>query len=233
MANPAEQGETSLMKSSDFGGSILSGLEETTPQLSRVVLFQGTAEEEEMYGEHKRGQFLDALESRELGASIKIMPVALWQSWARFEQGRKVPVYSTTVKSEVPHQDLEWVNDMPPAATESINAVVIVQGEPWPYLLTFKRTGLKAFSKTIKPIEARRSMQQKTPGLYELTSVDDKSADGKPFKRMTCRSLGDPDAETTTLAKTVFDALDQVKQQAHKMDAGEDAKPFDADGIPF
>lgn len=210
-----------------FGGSILTGLEDSTPQLSRVVLYQGTAEEEEMYGEHKRGQFLDALESRELGDKIKIMPVAVWETWAKFEPGSKAPVYSTNNKAEVPAADLEWQGTTPPAATYSINAVVVVVGEAWPYLITFKRTGLKAFSKCIKPIEARREMQNLTPGLYELASVDDKSGDGKPFKRLTANSLGNPDAETATLAKTVYDALDRVRDQAQKMADGQN--PFDGD----
>lgn len=219
------------LDASSFGGSVLAGLDDSTPQLSRVVMYQGTAEEEEMYGQHARGVFLDALEHRELGESIKIMPVALWGSWAKFEPGSKAPVYSTTVKAEVPPQDLEWIDGQPPAATYSVNAVVVVEGEEWPYLMLFKRTGLKAFDKCIKPIEARRSLQQKTPGLYELGSTDDKSGDGKPFKRLTCRSLGDPGEELAALALTVYRAMDKVKTAAQEMAEGEN--PFDSDDIPI
>lgn len=202
-----------------FGGGLtIEGDEATGPQLSKVVLFQGTAEEEEAYGEHKRGVFLDALESRELGNEIEVMPVYAYKSWAKFVSGQKAPVYSTKIKAEVPPEDLEWGEDnTPPVATESINVVVIVKGEAWPYLFVFKRTALKAFNKTIKPIEARRAATGKMPGLYQLTTTDDKSADGKPYKRLLCRAIGDPDAETATLAKQVYDAMDSVKERAEEL----------------
>ena len=205
-----------LATAADFGGGVqIEGDEDRGLKLGRVVLFQGTAEEEEMYGDvHKRGDFLDALESRKLGTSIKIMPITGWTSWAKFVQGQKQPIYSTTNKAEVPPEDLEWDGDNPPAATMSINVVVVVAGEHWPYLLIFKRTALKAWDKGIKPIEARRGTTNKTPGLYELTSVDDKSSVGKPFKRLTARSLGDPDPETLELAMTVYSQVQAVKEKA-------------------
>lgn len=225
VVEPAETG-VATMNAQDFGGGlVVQGLDDTTPQLSRVVLFQGTAEEEQMYGEHKRGVFLDALESRELGNEIRIMPISAWASWAKFVKGSSRPEYSHTNMADVPPADLEWGEDgTPPAATESINLIVAVEGEPWPYLLVFKRTGLKSFNKTIKPIEARRASTGKMPGLYLLGSVDDTSADGKPFKRMTCRSLGDPGQDVAQLAKQVFDALGSYKQQAEQMaDAHDEA----------
>ena len=229
---------TTDLGASAFGGGALQveGQDDNKMQLGRVVLFQGTAEEEEMYGEHKRGTFLDALEQRELGDEIDIMPVRAWASWAKFNRGENRPEYSTTIKAEVPDGDLEWGEDgTPPAASESVNCVVVVKGEPWPYLLIFKRTGLAAFNKTIKPVEARRGATGKTPGLYRLTSTDDKSADGKPFKRLVCRALRDPDTDTAKLAKTVFDAMDQAQAQQHAEAVSQD-NPFageDGDDIPI
>jgi len=227
----AEKQETALVTASDFGGGlVIEGQDDTGPQLSRIVMFQGTAEEEEVYGEHKRGVFLDALESRELGTEIEFMPVYAWASWAKFVPGQKAPEYSTRNKAEVPPADLEFGEDgSPPAATESINVVIVVKGEAWPYLFVFKRTSLRAFSKTVKPVEARRAATGKSPGLYQLASTDDKSADGKPFKRLVCRALGDPDKEVAVLAKKVFDAMDSVKEKAESLaddgSSGEDM-PF-------
>lgn len=211
-----KKASTELVTATDFGGGLtVEGQEDTSPQLSRIVMYQGTAEEEEVYGQHSRGVFLDALESRELGTELEFMPVYAWASWAKFVSGQKAPEYSTRNKSEVPAEDLEFGEDgTPPAATESINVVIVVQGEAWPYLFVFKRTSLRAFTKTVKPIEARRAATGKTPGLYQLSSTDDKSADGKPFKRLVCRALGDPDAEVATLAKQVYDAMEGVKEKA-------------------
>ena len=227
----AQKASSEVMDASAFGGgAIVHGLEDSGPQLSKIVLYQGTAEEEEMYGDHKRGLFLDALESRELGTELKFIPVYMWASWAKFVPGQKAPEYSTKNIAEVPAEDLEWGEDgTPPAASMSINAVVVVEGEAWPHLFVFKRTGLKAFDKTVKPIENRRQATGKTPGLYQLSSADDKSADGKPFKRLVCRALGDPDGELLQLAKQVFDAMDGVKAKAEEMasdNSQEDEPPF-------
>lgn len=216
----ATQQDETGMTAADFGGGLqVQGDEDKTPQLSRVALYQGTSEEEEMYGEHKRGVFIDALECRELGTEIKIMPVFAWRSWAKFEPGSSRPVYSTANKSEVPPEDLEWDDDSktPPAATESVNVVIVVDGEAWPYLMVFKRTGLKAFEKVISPVEKRRGMTNQTPGMYTLTSVDDKSGDGKPYKRLTARALGNPTPEMASLAKTIFNSMSAVKDKAETM----------------
>ena len=206
----------------DFGGGMMvEGLDQEGPQLSKVVLYHGTTEEEAEYGEHKRGQFLDALESRELGDKIKIMPVHAWATWTKWQEGQKQPLYSFRDKSLVPAADLidrdsngDW---MKPAAQMAINMVVVVEGESWPYLLIFKRTALKAYDKTIRPIEARRSMTNKTPGMYELATIDDKSDEGKPYKRLVARSLGDPTPELATLGKQVYDSIERVRQQAEAM----------------
>lgn len=229
----AKKATSEIANAASFGGGLtIEGDDSNGPQLSRIVLYQGTAEEEEMYGEHKRGVFLDALESREIGAEVKFMPIYAWKSWAKFVPGQKAPEYSTRIKAEVPAEDLEWGGDNgnePPAATESVNVVVVVEGEEWPYLFVFKRTSLKAFNKTVKPIEARRATTGKTPGLYSLTSVDDKSADGKPFKRLACRALGDPTPDVMALGKSVFDAMDSVKVRAEEMAADGSAE---VDGDP-
>lgn len=227
------QEQTAVTNAADFGGGLrVEGLEDSGPQLSKITLYQGTAQEQESYGTHERGEFLDALESRRLGKSIKVMPVAAWASWAKFVKGSQTPEYSETNKSRVPPEDLEWGADgTPPAATMAINVVAVVENEAWPYLLVFKRTGLKAFNKSIRPIEARRSSTGKPPGLYELASIDDKNADGQPFKRLTCRFVGDPDADMQHLAKQVYDSIEAVKERAATME--QDAPQTDTEEPPF
>lgn len=225
--------ETAIATAEDFGGGLqVQGLDDGGPQLSKVILYQGTAQEQEAYGTHERGVFLDALESRELGKTIQIVPIDAWASWAKFEKGSSVPVYSETDKARVPAEDLEWGEDgTPPAATMAINVVVIVAGEDWPYLFVFKRTGLKAFLKCVRPIEARRAMKNMPRGLYELSSTDDKNADGQPFKRLTCRFVGDPDAEMQANAKAIYQGIEAVKAQAATLE--QDAPATDTEDVPF
>src|SRR6185369_2418284 len=109
------------------------------------------------YGDgFKRGDFIDALEKRNLGKSIRIIPIAGWMSWSRFVEGQIAPVYSFTDVSKVPAEDLRWTdegtNRKPPAAVETVNMICLVNDEPYPALVRFKRTGLKAYQRTIEPM---------------------------------------------------------------------------------
>lgn len=219
----------------DFGGGlVVKGKSDSGINLSKLTMFQGTAEEEKMYGEHKRGMFIDALESRELGDSVKIMPVVAFAQWALWREGAKQPEKVWHDEKDVPVEMLEWRgegdNRTPPEAQESINVVCCVEGQEWPYTFTFKRTSLRTWNKTIAPLEARRGATGKCPGVYELTSEDDKNEAGQAFKRLKARPVGDPSPELVKLALQVFNA-----QQAFKAKAAEmvrDEKPtegFDPD----
>lgn len=200
------------------GGALIEGTSRG-PTLSRMAVFQGTAEEDAMYPGHtlKRGDFFDTLEVRRIGPSVKMVPIVGWVSWARFEKGSKIPVYSTTKRSEVPPEDLQWQENEPPAATESTNLVVVVDGEPWPYLFVFKRTGLEAFNKCIGPMEGRRGSMKKGPGLYELGTKDDKNPSGQSYKRLTARLIGDPTSELLAVATTVHAGMAELRKKAEDM----------------
>lgn len=227
IAPAAPQG--ALATANDFGGGLhVSGRSDTGSNLSRVVLFQGTAEESVMYpGNFKRGEFLDALEIRSLGDHVRIMPIFAFAQYAVWEKGQRAPVETWDDEKKVPAPLLEWGEEngkrVPPKAQMSINCVCAVNDEPWPYLMVFKRTGLKAFERTINPLEARRGSIGKCPGLYELGSTDDKNPDGQPYKRLTARPAGEPPAEMIELAKKVFQARQKFQTKATEM--AKDEKP--------
>lgn len=222
MSKAIAKQETSIATAADFGGGIgatgVAGRTEAGSNLSKVVLFQGTAEEEAMYGSFKRGEFLDALETRSLGTAIKIMPVFAFATWSVWEKGSKAPVQTWNNERDVPKHLLEWGDDgghrTPPQAQMEINLICCVEGEQWPYLFVFKRTGLKAFEKTINPLEGRRAAIGKGPGLYELSSKDDKNPDGQPFKRLVARPVGEPGADILKLGKAVFAARQAFEAKA-------------------
>jgi hypothetical protein len=206
----------------DFGGGLaVKGKSDSGSNLSRLIMFQGTAEEEKMYGGHKRGIFMDALEIRELGDTVRIMPVFAFAQWSIWPDGAKQPTQVWHDEKDVPPELLEWKGEgtdrEPPEAQEQINVVCCVEGEPWPYTLIFKRTSLRAFQRTIAPLEARRGAMNKCPGLYELTSEDDKNGDGQTFKRLKARPVGDPPTELVTIAKAVFAAQQAFKAKAVEM----------------
>lgn len=210
--------------------------EDQSLTLSRVVLYHGTPEEEELYGKHDRGTFVDALERRAVGKSIKIVPVFAFATYAVWREGEKLPVQSWKDRSQVPADLLEWTDKpgggrQPPEAQESINVVCAVEGEPWPYLIVFKRTGLKAFDKIIKPLEARRAMTGAGHGFYELSSIGDKNPAGKPYQRLTARYVtetgGKPPEELTAIVNKVTSAQDHAQRQAEKLAADDVAAGSD------
>lgn len=207
-------------------GAIVQG-RDATASISRLVLFQGTAEEQEMYGsDFKRGDFIDTLERRSLGQTIRIIPVAGWMSWAKFVKGQKVPVYSVRSKADVPPEDLDWNGKEPPAATETVNLILIAEGEQFPMLFMFKRTGLKAYTKVIEPMEQRWGHS-----LYELSSTDDKNPEGKPYKRLTARVVSKtPESAAAVLAQLKAKIAD-VQSKAEKL--AESESESQSDSIPI
>lgn len=170
-----------------MGGAAVEG-RDASNSISRVVLYQGTAQEEALYGsDFKRGDFIETLEKRLLGKSIEIVCVAGWMSWSKFVEGQTAPVYSFRSKAEVPAEDLEWGKEgaakRSRAAIETVNMVCIVNGEPFPALFMFKRTGMRAYTK----VEACESRFGRC--VYELSSEDDKNASGQPYKRLKARMI--------------------------------------------
>lgn len=222
------------MPTTSGGGLVIKGKTDTGMSLSRVAMFQGTAEEEKMYGEHRRGTFLDVLEVRPLGEKIQIVPIAAFARYSRWEEGNNQPVESWENEADVPAALLQWTEDPdgkrhPPEARESINVVCAVKGEAFPYLFVFKSTGLKAFNKTILPLEQRRAIMGKGHGLYELGSVDDKNSNNQTYKRLTARPVGEPDAELQAIVDKVKQVQSHIETTARDM--ADDAAPDD--GIPI
>ena len=216
-----------------MGGALVEG-RDSTMAISRVALFQGTAEEEQMYGsDFKRGEFIETLEKKSLGTSIRIVCVGGWTSFAKFIQGQKAPVYSVRKLADVPKEDREWsgegANKTPPAVTETVNMVVLVNDDATPSLFLFKRTGLKAYQRTIEPCEAKFGRC-----VYELSSVDDKNASGQPYKRLTARMvkrLTEEDA-TTAIVKMIEDQFNKAKAKFEAAATDHDAATK-GDDIPF
>ncbi len=204
------------------GGMMIEGRSKDT-ELSKLAVFQASAEEDLKYPGHtlKRGDFFDVLEVRKLGATIKVLPVFGWASWIKFVDGEKAPVYATKNRSEVPTADLQWNGDTPPAANECINMVVVVEGEPWPYLFVLKRTALEAFERVIGPMESRRGLMGRGPGMYELGNKDavgtQGKAKGKPYKRLTARFCGEPTPEMLAMASTIREQIGMVQRKAEAM----------------
>lgn len=107
-------------------------------------LYQGTAQESETFAPatFSIGDLVDSIEKRRVN-SRRITVITGKKVWVRFEKGQKAPVYSFTRKQDVPADDLEWIDRKDgkkphPLATEVLEFMVLVTGEPWPYVLRCK-----------------------------------------------------------------------------------------------
>jgi hypothetical protein len=204
-----------------------------------LVLCQGTAEEVEMYGDGKRGKFLDSLDGTVIGESVKVVICGGFMTWSKWVKGQKSPAYTYTRREDVPPADLLWREDggarVPPAATECVNAVVCVEGVDWPFLFRFKRTGLKCYEKKIEPLETRRRLNGKGAGCYTLAHTPDKNPDGKPYLRLTAAIAGDGSIPESMapLARKVIEQWEQFRARAQAAAESDADGGGDAEHIPF
>lgn len=201
----------------NFGGSertIVAGRDERAQiQVARLTIYQGTTEEVEQYGEgtFKRGDWIDTLSIRSLGTKINAVPVpGLYKAtYAVWEKGKRVPTHTWDDAKKVPPELMQSTTDangiwIPPQAQEQISAVFCVQGEPFPFVIVFKKTGLKAFNRRIIPMETQLAAAGMPPGMYELSSIDDKNAAGQAYKRLTAKYVGRPPEDLMKLTHSVF-----------------------------
>ena len=187
------QAELSAGLPDDLRGGLIMDGADSAPTLGRIAMYQGTAQEQAKYGEgvFKRGDFIDVLEGRKL-ASSRIVPIyceVIWQRWDK-DQASPNYTYTNAEKYKIPTEDLEWNGDLPPACAKMYRVIVLVDGEPWPYMFIVKRTMLKAFD-LILQLEARRAAAGRGSGIYELGSEDDKNAAGNSYKKLTAKAAGD------------------------------------------
>jgi len=194
------------------GGMAMEGVDQDDFLLPRMHLFQDTGSERESIGkDFEMGDLIDKTECRKLASNV-IVPMAMYKSWAKWEEGEKPPIYSTRDKLEVPAEDLEWNDGTPPAATEMFNFVVMVEGEFSPYLLVFKRTGVKA-AKTLLTMQRTRDQMKRGPGRYRVTWSKENGTKGV-YAKMNIRADGDPNAEMlqqVAAAVSQYGDLSQIK----------------------
>jgi hypothetical protein len=214
------------------GGATVEGLEDSQTLIGRMAMYNGTTEEQATYEGcgFQPGDFIDVLERRKLSTS-RIVPLGAFVSYLHWPQGAKQPLYNVRHKSEVPAEHLEWIDGKPPMATQCLNAMVAVEGEPWPYLFVFKKTGYKA-GELIFRLEGRRGAISKGRGLYELGSKKEKNAAGQTYHELTSRPVGDCPDSLVPLVEGYEANKTQTMAKAATM-ASDQPTPDGGDGIPI
>jgi len=219
--------EASLALPAEIVGSFTVEGDDSSTKLGRISLYQGTSQEQAIYGEgvFRRGDFVDCLERRKIASNF-IIPIHAEIKYQRWDDGAKLPAYTYSAKERhlIPAEDLAWDGANPPVAAKLIDMVVVVRGEMYPYLFTFKRTALRA-GELILQYEKRRGMKGLRFGMYELGSEDEKNNGGNVFRRLTVKNPVDATEDTFEVLASVTQALAAVKAQAAKAVAIDDA-PF-------
>ena len=217
-----------------LGGCVVEGASQSDLIITRMHVFQATSQEQQEIGKFDLGDVVDPEEGRPI--SNVFMPVVGWKEWTKWNKDQATPVYTERDESKVPAEDLAWGDDgSPPAATESFNFIVLVDGEnDRPYLLTFKRTSLAAGRK-IHTAETRRGQRRQGPALYELICTTEQGQQGY-YARVSVKLVGDPDADMLADAATVksayASAATKVRMPDEKAPASEGAKGG-AHDIPY
>jgi len=237
----AKSNGNSLAKSNDQGllakngpavtdGAMIEGDEGANAQLGRLAMYYDTKEEKVKYAGcgFAEGDLIDVLEKRKV-ASKKIVPIGGYITYVKWPDGAKQPEYVLKNKAEVPPGDLEWDNGTPPIATRCVNAIVLVEGEPWPYLFTFKKTSHKV-GETIFQLEARRGMAKRGRGCYEIGHTDGKNADGDSYTQITYRPAGDCPASLSDLLARCVTGYAAVKAKAEDV---EQTVADESDNVPI
>ena len=206
--------------------------------LGRAAMCFGTPEEEQMYGAigAKRGILIDVVEKREL-KSAKVVPLYGWEDRCCWPKDDRAPSYVYKFKeyAKIPAGHLDWTEDdkgkrVPPIAMLRYNWVCFVEGEEFPYLLTFKKTSAKA-GEFIRTMEARRASRKMGSALYALKLIDDKNSEGKAYKRLVAEVAGNcPDA-MIPMVVTAREQLAHLSKQAETL--ANETQTTDGDDIPI
>lgn len=199
------------------GGAMVEGLGEAQSLIGRLAMYNGTTQEQEMYDGcgFSPGDYFDVLERRKL-VDPHIVPLGGYVSWMKWPKGAPTPEYNVREKSRVPQEDLVWKDSQPPVATECINMLVAVNGEPWPYLFIFKRTSYKAGQNMLR-LEARRSAIGSGRGMYKLSSKKEKNSAGQTYHEVTVTPAGNCPESLYPLISAYLGNKSSMEQRAEKL----------------
>lgn len=204
---------------------------EGSAMLGRLALYQGTTTEQANYKGlgFEVGNFIDVLgRERVAEQEVKIVPVYGFCTWVSWTAGSPTPNYVLHDPSRVPLEDLEWAEGKPPKAAKCINMMLLVEGQPWPFVAIFKRTSFQAGDAIFK-LEKRREMAGKGRGCYALYSVQEKGGGGV-YQKMKYRPAGDiPESLKPLLSMCIADVVAMKNATVAMVDAvTSDADTFNA-----
>lgn len=187
-----ESGALAVAGADDFfAAPAIAGVEQADRLVPVLHLFQATSKETTELGKFDLGDLIDVVERRKVG-SRRLTVVCGRRMWVKWVKGLPAPEYVCDNKADVPADDLRWTgegdNRIPPAATETWEFIVLVEGEPFPFLWRAKKTAAKC-GKTLYELTERARMQRRI-ALYELGWKQGPSDKGV-YAVPTVRQVGD------------------------------------------
>lgn len=236
-----QQGSTALAAGPWSGAAPTFEVEGATEGLNlsmmgRLAVWNSTPIQAEAYGEidAKNGDLIDTMSKRKC-ASNRIVPVHGFTIWQRWDKDTKAPQYTYTLaeKGRVPAEDLEPDENGNTVAYKAFCLICLVEGEGYPFLMTFKRTSLRTGEDIMRWVARRMSIGQ-DPGAYTIGTKADKSGAGQTYLRTVL--VGTPAniaADTLPLYERVTASLERFKAKAASVAAESEGDGHDDDGIPI
>jgi hypothetical protein len=190
--------------------SRLEGGDRDDQIMPRIHMFQGLPAEVKEYGKgYSPGDLINTV-TREKIEQRNFIPILGYKEWLRWKEPRGTGLeYKKRIKTDVPPEDLVWneaetdPKKRQPRATETINWLVMFDGDAMPVVLGFSRTSLNA-GKTINTLETMRG--NRGPGLYSF-DFREKSNDKGAWVTPVIRPVGDPSPEMVQIANLLFESF--------------------------
>jgi len=173
-------------------------------RLPRVALLQSKSPQVERE-EAKAGQFLNTLTQEVIESPVIFTPVFVFKNVIKYkprEQGGGI-IYKTTNFTPEVIKDITWDGATKPAATQFINAVVLVKGQDIPLIISFSMTSFKTGQDLLTLIQLSG---QAWKFHYALESVKAANAKGSYYV-MRVKRLRPTDADTIIEAVSLYDQV--------------------------
>lgn len=214
-----------------FAAPTVPNVDQSERMIPVLHLYQGTTEEADTFGPgFAVGDLLDKIEKRKT-ATRNIAVIRGVRRWKKWVEGSNIPVYDYDNINDVPDGESEWTgegeNRTPPLATETYEYMVMVQGEPFPYVFRFKVTSLEQGKLLYELCE--RAKAKRRFGLYEVGFIKEKGKKGS-YAVPQLRDIGNAPED---MAKEVVGWFGRLSAGAKVKVQSEGGATTVDDGVPI
>lgn len=179
-----------------------------TPQdlrLPRVALLQALSPQLQNDESLKAGMFFNTLTQEAIVSPVVFTPVFIFKNVIKYrprEEGGGI-VYKTTNFTDEVIKDCTWDGATKPSATQFINAVVLVEGQDIPLIVSFSMTSFKTGQDLLTLVQLSGQAWKYN---YTLESVKNTNSKGTYYV-MKIKRHSPANADTVIAAASLYDSV--------------------------